>query len=49
MNTASNFPEIETFIALPWNIAPELKRCLKAEFPKQVDIYKLLPGIELVR
>jgi hypothetical protein len=41
----SNVAEIDTFVALPWNIAEELKLTLSRELPRDAEVYKFFPEI----
>ena len=41
----SNAAEIETFVALAWNIAEELKLTLSRELPRDAEVYKFFPEI----
>ena len=47
-NTVYQYREIETYVALPWNIAKELESSLRQESCLESEVYKLLPDIELV-
>lgn len=47
--TVPDFREIDVFITLPWNIAEELSNDLCNRVSREVDIYRLLPDIKLLR
>lgn len=46
--SVSDFADIDIFVALPWNIATELKTTLMSMLSREVDVYTLLPDIKLV-
>ncbi len=48
LSDIAKFIEIDLFIALPWNISHELANSTRSLLSQKVEIYQLLPDIQLV-